>query len=431
MANPVFVSGAAAIKQTYTITIANTWAQGDTITLTIDNITFVVTIGTLVTTAQVATTLKQAYNAETLTDTAASYDVTGGAVALGAFAEMVATVSSSVVTLTAVTAGKPFTMTTGDVANTAGNGTATVATGIANAGPYEADNVDNWDINAVPVDNDAVYFDGSGHVLYDLTLAVQPLTVNKPKKYIGRVGLPAINRDAPNKPYREYRGRYLLSDDNTVTTTLNLETGDGPGSDRFMYDNGAGQAIVNVFGRGPRETVGVPSILWKGSHASNVINNLAGDLGVAFYGAETAVVATLRSGPATSASTICGAGVSLTTVLMEGGYLLTNSAITAATQYAGTYEHTLGTITTLSVLGGAFYPLGGATITTLNVGSGGTFDCRKGAAAFTITNTVQLYKGSTFLDPNGRTGNVVFKLNQCTLADVTVILPHNKTFTPS
>ena len=42
-----------------------------------------------------------------------------------------------------------------------------------------------------------------------------------------------------------------------------------------------------------------------------------------------------------------------------------------------------------------------------------------------------MYKGSKFIDRGGRTGNLVFKLNQCTLADVTIILAVNKTYTLS
>lgn len=434
MANPVWVGSAAQIKQTHTITIANTWAQGDSCVLTIDNVDFTVVIGTLVTTAQVATTIKQAFNGETLTDTAASANIAiadSGAQAIPQFAELIATVSSSVVTLTARTAGKPFTISVTE--STAGTGTATGAAGTANAGKHEADNADNWDINAVPLDNDNIYFAGSVDMKYDLSLGVQPASVNKPKNYTGNVGLPVINADSSSKQYREYRGRYLTSDDNTVTTTLNLETGDGAGSGRFYYDSGAGQAVVNIFGRGARIETGVPCILWKGSHASNVVNNLAGDLGIAWYGAETAVVATLRNGdgPASPAETWVGAGVTLTTVVMNGGKLYTNSALTTGTQQGGEWRHTTGTITTLNVLGGTFYPLGGATITTLNIGSGGTFDCSKGTGTFAVSNTIQMFRGSKLIDLQGRISSLVIKLNQCSPSDVTIITPANRTYTLS
>lgn len=436
MATHRWIGNAVNVKQTYTITIANTWAQNDTATINIDGLEFVITIGTLVTTAQVATTIKQAFNGETLTDTSASCTIPiadGGAQAIPQFSELVATVSSSVVTLTARTAGKPFTITS-VTESTAGTGTATGAAGTSNAGKHELDNADNLSGDAALVDDDVLVFDsGSVDVKYDMSTGVQLATITKYMGFTGNVGNAPTNTDNTSKPYPEYRGLYMVTDDNTVTTTANLELGSGRGSGRFMWDAGAGQVLLNIYGRGTRLTDGVPCILFKGTHASNEVNNLGGDLGIAFFGGETAVVPTLRSGggPASQASTICSSGVTLTTTICNGGSLETSSAITTATVYAGSHKHRTGTITTLNVLGGTYYPLADATITTLTVGSGGVFDCTSGVDSFTITNTVQLYKGAKFLDPQGRTGNVVFKLNNCALEDVTIKLPPNKTYTLS
>src|SRR5690349_5313370 len=160
-------------RQTYTITIANTWAQNDTATITIDNVAFVVTIGTLVTTAQVATTIQQALSGTTLTDTSASCTISiadGGAASIPQFSEFTATVSSSVVTLTAngsgALAGKPFTVSVTE--STAGTGTAAGAAGITATSQYHASEVDNWG-NAAPADNDTLVWDeGSIDTRYDL-----------------------------------------------------------------------------------------------------------------------------------------------------------------------------------------------------------------------------------------------------------------------
>jgi hypothetical protein len=170
--------------------------------------------------------------------------------------------------------------------------------------------------------------------------------------------------------------------------------------------------------------------LWKGS-GTNIVNNIAGDCGIAYFTEETATVGTLVTGdgPQSSAYTFCGAGCTLTTVTLNGGTQETASAITTATQNAGVWKHRLGTITTLNVNGGTFYPTGAATITTLNLY--GTLDCTQGSSSFTVTNTINLYKGSRIIDPQGRLGNAVFKLNGATFADVTIVGPLNKTFTPS
>lgn len=441
MSVPKWRGSAIDVRQVATITIANTWTAADTITVTIDNLDFVVTIGSLVTTTQVATTLYQALTGTTFTDTTASCVPSiaqGGAPIIGNFAEVTATnPSAGVVSLTTnqtLRVGKPVTITVTE--STASTGTATYAVTIVPHGRNEADNQDNYDTNAVPVDNDTVVFDaGDVDFLYDLTFNAQFATIIKTMGYTGKVGLAEINTDntAIGKSYREYRGKYLVTDDNTVTTTANLETGTGQGSGRFRWNAGAGAAVVNVFGRGTRELAGIPCILWLGTNAANVVNNIAGDLGIAFYPGETSTVATLRNGdgPSSQAETYCGTGCTLTTVICNGGKLYTTSAITTATLNGGEWKHDTGTVTAANVLGGSWNHLGGATITTLTVGSGGKFDASKGTATFAITNTVQLYKGSEFYDPQGRSGNVVFKLNNCTLNDVKVTLAPNKTYSLS
>jgi hypothetical protein len=434
----------ANVKQITTITVANTWTAGDTATVTIDTVAFVITIGTLVTTAQVATTIYQALSGTTFTDTTASCTIAvadGGASLIPQFSEFTATnATASVCTLTGGTvsspsalAGKPFTVSVTE--STASTGTATGATATTPTSQFHFDQADNWSGNTVPTDNDTVVFDdGSVDLRYLLTASAQFLVLTKTKGYSGNVGLAETNTDNSAKPYHEYRTpTYLTTDDNSVTTTAHLETGTGPGSGRFKWDAGAGQVLLTIYGQGRRAETGVPCTLWKGSHASNVVNNLAGDLGIAFFAGETAVVATLRTGdgPSSAASTICSSGVTLTTVLCNGGKLFTDSAMTTATQNAGEWSHTSGTVTTANVLGGKCYPLGGATWTTLTVGSGGEFNTTKGTTTFTITNTVQLYAGAKFIDPAGRAGNVVFKLNNCRLEDVTIQLAANKTFTLS
>lgn len=426
-------------KQIATAVVADTWAQGDTTTFTIANLDFVITIGTLVTTAQVATTIKQAFNGETLTDTDASCTITpadGGAQAIPQFAEFIASVSSSTVTFTARnTYGKPITMT--NAVATAGDGDITyTAAATAASGQHEADNADNFSGNAALVDGDTLNFlygEPDAGIFYDLSLGVQLAAVNKAMTWEGDVGNSRINDDNSSKKYSEYRTLYLTSDDNSVTTTFNLETGIGKGSRRFMWDSGAGQAAVNIFGRGVRRETGVPCILWKGTHASNVVRNLAGDLGIAFFEAELATVLTLITGEGNNdnASTICGAGVTLGTATLNGGFQETNSAITAAIQNGGNWHHKGGTVTALTLNKGNHFPLGAATYTNITVGGGSVFDCRKGGASFTVSNAIQAFRGAKIIDPQGRMGNTPVKCNGCGPNDIEWITPFGKTFTPS
>lgn len=435
---------AANVRQQDTLVFTGTWAQNDTVTLTCNNATFVITIGTLVTTTQVATTVYQAFTGTTLTDTSASSSVAvadGGGVAIPLFADATATSSSNTATfkggLTSpiYLQGKPFTFT---ASKSSASGVITYSSAATTAtSQVHASIAANFSGNSALANNDTLVFDsGTTPMLYNLATyssgsPVQLAAINKYKAYTGQVGLRDINVDTSSKTYSEYRTKYFTTNNNSVTTTCNGEIGDGPGSQLFAWDAGAGQVLLNLFGKGSRIDNGVPCWLFKGTHVSNVVNNIAGDIGIAFYGGESATVATLVTGdgPQSQASTLCGSGCTLTTVTLNGGTQETNSAITTANQNGGFWTHKSGTITTANIYGGTHYPNGSATYTTLNLY--GTFDCSRGTSSFTITNTVQLYKGAKFIDPQGRTGNVVFKLNGCTFSDVTVVLPDNKTFTPS
>jgi hypothetical protein len=434
-----WIGQAVNVKQTATAVVTGTWAQNDTTTFTIANLDFVITIGTLVTTAQVATTIKQAFNGETLTDTSASCTIAvgdDGAQAIPQFAEFLASVSSSTVTFTARNAyGKPITMT--NAVATAGDGDITyTAAATAAKGQHEADNADNFSGNAALVNNDTLNFqygEPDAGIFYDLSLGVQLAAVNKAMTWEGMVGNSRINIDSPSKKYSEYRTLYLTSTDNSVTTTFNLETGIGKGSKRFMWDSGAGAATLNIYGRSTRIETGVPCILWKGTNAANIVRNLAGDIGIAFLEGETATVVTLVTGEGRNdnASTICGSGVTLGTATLNGGFQETNSAITTAIQNGGIWHHKSGTVTALTINGGTYYPLGAATHTTITVGPNGVLDCTKGGASFTVTNTVQLYPGAKVFDPQGRMGNWVFKMNGGTYGDYEIVTPDNKTVTHS
>jgi hypothetical protein len=195
-----------------------------------------------------------------------------------------------------------------------------------------------------------------------------------------------------------------------------LEVGDGPGSGRVKLDTGTGQSAINVFGKGGRIETGVPCILWKGTHVSNTVSNLAGDLGIAFFGGEVATVATLVSGdgPTSGASTYCGTGCTLTTVRVNGGSMTTQSAVTTATQYAGTWEHYSGTVTTLTVHNGAtFTPHNTCTITNSTVY--GKIDLSKTSGTVTFTNKVILDGNGWINDPNGKaTFSAGYQLNSAT-----------------
>ena len=437
------------VLQVDTITIALAWTAGDTITVTCDGIDFVVTIGSLVTTAQVATTLQEAFSgASEFTDTTASCSPTlaqGGAQAIPQFREAVATVSGSVVTLTGVLAtvngisgSRPFTYTCAE--NTASTGTATLANDTVATGKWFFGNADNWSGDTVPVDTDTIIFD-SGNIdcKYGLSPAIQPTIFRKTKQYSGRIGLAEINTDDTSYPYNEYRTKDLTFDDNGgATCTYHFEEGEGTGSQLVRINAGAGLSIFNFYGYGSRLLSGQPSVLLLGTNAANQINMPQGDGALGFFSgdASTAVAARCGNGNPGGATLVLGDTVTLTssTIDISGG----NVTINSATATADIDVHSGGTLTILGAVAHASIDVqhgtcnykSTGTITTLAVRSAGTFDRSGDLRPATITNAVQLFKGAKILDPNkSLTLTAGYVLNGCTHADVTVNLGTDRTYT--
>lgn len=433
MATLRWLGKAVDVKQVATLVIGGTWVGADTITLTIDGLDFVIAIGTLVTTAQVATTVQQAFQGSTLTDTTATVTINsagGGAISIPQFSEITATVSSSTVTFTANTAGKPFTMS-GAKSSTSGTITYNNAV-VAATGKHFYDNVDNWSGGAVPADSDTIVFDG-GNVdcKYGFGSANNYSVLTKTKGYTGNIGLDEINVDNPSKAYPEYRTKSLDRGSNAgIPVAYNLESGSGQGSGRVRINAGAVPATVILYGRGPRAVQGIPSVLFIGSNASNIVRNFAGDFASAFYGGEAATVVELQSGSVSSQAvdTVLGAGTTATNLdaTVESGNCLIQSAFGSGSLIQSGGEVIVqgaGAMGDLDIRGGRFRALGTGTAATLEISGTGHFDKTEALQGQTITAEVQLYKGAKISDPAGKltfTGGI--KLNGCRLSDVTLDL---------
>jgi hypothetical protein len=425
---------ATPVPEKYTVTVAGTWAAADTATVTINEKDLTLTVGSLVTTAQVATSIKEMINGDSFTDPTATATITGDKI--GEFSNLTATVSGSVVTVTGGrldTDGtqthlrsRPFTLTATE--STAGTGTATAAQVTAATGPHHVNNADNWSGGAVPVDSDdVVYDDGTVDCLYALSAltAVSLASFVRRGSYTGKIGLATLNQDNPALPFYEYLTQYLTLGDSgdAVTTTFTLESDGG----RTFIDNGDGQAVFNVRSKGSgRENPNVPSILLKGTHASNTLDLQAGDVGVAFYDGEAAALATIRVSYLTDrvgdAKLVCGDGVTLTTIVQTGGEVVIDSNVVTVTVETGQIQigdRAAPTVTTLNLDGGTGLYRGGGTLTTLNVGAGGVIDFRAGTKPVTVT-TANLYAGSSYYDIQGRvTHTNGIDLVRCRVSDLT------------
>ena len=255
MATRTWLGNAIDIAQKNTVTIANTWATSDTATLTINGKSLVVTIGSLVTTAQVAPTIQQAVEGISFTDTTASVTPTDGKDDFPELAEYDATVSGSVVTLIGKVKGKPITLTA--AYTTAGSGTATAAAVTAGTGRNDFANADNWSDETVPVTGGIIVFDsqgGSTSCLYNLAAGFANATIFINKGFTGNIGLPNRHGNLIGG-YSEYRDTHL-----TFTGTVTANIGDGVGllGDRIKIK--AATVTVNGYASGTSSTPSEPPI---------------------------------------------------------------------------------------------------------------------------------------------------------------------------
>ena len=382
MATRTLTGNAQAIHQRNTITIANTWATGDTITLSVNSKDLVVTIGALVTTAQVAVSLKQAFQSQSLTDTTASCLPLGGGTAIPELAEITASVSGSVVTLLADTAGVPFTITVTE--STAGSGTATGAVAQAATGPEFFDAVDNYAEGVAPVTGDDMIWNRPVSLKYALSqsaITLASLTIGP--AVIGSCQLGLLSRNPAG--YEEYRATELAIG---VTSLICNGT---PGLVKLNFGTVANTTTVNSTG-GTLEA-NRSAFQLRGTNTGNVLSVFGGDVGYAANN-ETAAAATINHN---GGVLNVGTGVTgLATVAKLDGTAVINCAATNISNTGGTLLHTAGAVTAFKANGGTVTLASPSTITVCTQRSG-TLVVSETAGAFTALNGVNgkcLYNGA-------------------------------------
>lgn len=398
-----WVAAALDVYQSDLITVTGTWAANDTAVITIGARSITVTIGATVTVTAVASAIKEAINGDAITGDATR---SASGADIPEFGEVTATSNVGVVTVTANTAGRPFTMTASET--TAGSGTAVRSASVACTGSEWWDNTANWDSGALPADGDTVFFDNSERsVRYGLDQsAIELAALNIALSYTGEIGLPEINAEGG---YHEYRSQYLT----IGPVILKVGAGTGNGSGRLKINSGSDPCSVTVYATGSSADE-LPAFLWKGTDATNTLVMVGGSVGVAMFGGETATLSTInRSG----GDLVTGSGVTLSGALTgAGGAWICNSAI--ATSYVQTGGAAVlngaGAVAQLNVLSGPVSynttgTLGGATV----LAGDGVLDFGGNSIATTVTNPIDLHGQNCFLnDPNKRLGSVVVDFNQ-------------------
>lgn len=403
---------APAVAQVTTIAVTGAWATNDTATLTVNGKSITFTVAATQTAAAVVAGLVAAWNASTIPE----------------FAEITASGSTSPITLTADTAGAPFTVSQSE--STAGDGalgSPTEAT--AATGPNFWSNAANWSGAAVPVDSDDVYIDeGSSDIKYGLAQSAVTLTsLTIGQKYTGRIGLPVLNSDGTTS-YFEYRATYLA----ISATTVTIGTDDGAGSGRIKLDTGSNACTLNLLNSGNSAEQGRAAVIWKGANASNAINVTKGTLDVAPFPGETATLPALRVGfrdnPRGDATVRSYSGVTLTTITQSGGSLQIDGAVTTVNQTGGELIVLNGNVTTLNVDGGECRYRGAGTIATARVGSKALLDFTQNLRSRTITNQVPMYRQAKLYDDAGTvTFSASVKPTGCGIEDIELRVGQNRT----
>jgi hypothetical protein len=257
MANRIWKPAAADVSDIWKIAVGGTWANTETLTLTVAGQDLIITLGSSgLTTANIANKIYLAVNAtdykEPLLDNESRN--TGGQ-AIPQMSELTATwVSASSDVYLFGPAGVPVTVS---VAETSTSGTLTLTHPQTATGKHFWNNTDNWSGGSIPADGDDVWFmDSAVHCWFGLpagTLTLASLHVMQSFER-GQLGLPPVNRFNPAKPYPEYRARFIVLDDTAPQTSVfTIGEGVGLGPSLANIDNTGGTgAYLNLLNTGPR-----------------------------------------------------------------------------------------------------------------------------------------------------------------------------------
>ncbi len=318
------------------------------------------------------------------------------------FTTVTATVATDTVTLTADTAGVPFT-TTASVSGGTGTIGAYSAT-TASAGANDWSTADNWSSAAIPVNDDDVTIQESAvNICWGLDQsAVELDSLVIKKSYTGRLGLKytevATSADGTTTDSTdvEYRPTELEID----TPVLNIRRHAGPGtpagSGRILINLGTVVCTVTIEDTASAATdSGRPAVqLTIAQSSTNVyIESAPGGVGIGTERPSTTSTVGVVSvtAPSAASKVVIGTGTTITTYTQSGGNntLQAAATVTAATNNGGTLMiDGAFLITTLEVNAGTTVPnnipAAGAAITNLNH-NGGTVDGSRSSQARTWT----------------------------------------------
>lgn len=383
-----------AVAMVDTLTLGGTWEANDEVNITLANqagetVTLNVVAGST-TIATIATTIAAAFNASTNP----------------LFAAITALAGATTVTLTADTAGVPFTCTVTTTEN--GGGAADAQTFVRTATTANVSTSDwstalNWNLFAVPVSSDNTDLDGraTAAIIYGLNQSAVTLT----KLQIWR-SMP-YNVGTATAPLRISA--------TTLEIGKNPDDGSNPSGPQLVYvDTGSNASTTTVWGGRTSGVSGMMNVTLKGANAGNSYRQYGGSAGIATCKpGDTAQYPTVTLSAGTL---VLGAGMTAPTSLTQwGGALVSRCAVVSLVQNGGECDYYATATMTAAIVGGTFRHYGTGQVTTLTVQGDGFADltvapgvartvpdivlsgpnCRlKIDASTTVTNSIELADGA-------------------------------------
>jgi len=372
-----------AVAQVEHATVGGTIEVGDIFTLTVTgldgSVSKIMFVATATTIANVTAGLTSAWNASS------DANIT----------PITATDFSTYVRLTADTPGIAFTVseeTTESGGGAADDQTFVLTTLVANAGPHDFNDADNWS-NGLPANGDTVYIEDAV-LLYNLD-ALDTDTTEFAKLVIRRSQI-GVNPAKGNDPlYLQIRAAIVEIDEDegigssSPVAPINLDVDDVTSE-------------IKIFNTGNNGVSTKPAVRLKMNNADETddtggsdspgtnVTVFKGKVGIASEDGETAALDTLTihddSVANTSTNVIVGSGVTLETLKKYGGQCKLKCAVGTSLQTGGGSLTTEGTgaITTHTNKGGTFISNSTGTIATVE-GYGGIIDTLQNSAIRTIT----------------------------------------------
>ncbi len=321
------------------------------------------------------------------------------------------TSSAAVITVTAITAGEPFTI------SLTGTGTLTPSTTTANSSPEDIANTLNWSGSTLPVNGDTAIFQYTPYsARWNIESALSSVSLANLSvwDYPARIGNPLILPSG----IREYRGTELTLAGCTVLD-LNLQD-NTPG--RFRFNVGSAACSLTLVGPGNISAGNDGVVAWRGTNVGNSIRVTGSSLDIARDVSHTANVDVLS---VENGSVRLGSGVTKTstTATILNSTLETFSNFANLTLDKGStaiyQEATTGTLITLRGNSTLIWASSG-NLASIVIGPGCTVDFSQAIGAITLTNVeFRAALGASWIDPNNRvTVTNGQKFNQCGPTDL-------------